>query len=107
MANQQVGSRPRRHRRQTLQKLQRLEQQFPRAVVPRRLQLERDAAVTPRPEALLREGRAQAAQALQRRSIVRRRAQERLQMFADHPVEHGVLGVSRSIHGRHTRHAPG
>jgi len=39
------------------QKLQRLEHQFPRAVVPRRLQLERDAAVTPQPQALLREGR--------------------------------------------------
>ena len=36
----------------------------------------------------------------------RHRAQERLQMLSDHPVEHGVLGVSRSIHVGHTRHAP-
>jgi hypothetical protein len=74
MADEQVGFGPRRHRRQTLQKLQRLEHQLPRTVVPGRLQLERDAAVTPQPQALLREGRAQyiAAQTLQPRPIVRR-----------------------------------
>jgi len=38
--------------------LQRLEHQLPRVVVPRRLQLGRDAAVTPQPQARLREGRA-------------------------------------------------
>jgi hypothetical protein len=37
---------------------------------------------------------------------LRRRAQERLQMFADHLMEHGVLGVSRAIHRPHASHAP-
>ena len=37
----------------------------------------------------------------------RHRAQESLQMLADHLMQHRVLGVSRSIHGRHTRHAQG
>jgi len=37
---------------------------------------------------------------------LRRRAQEGLQMLADHLVEHGVIGVSRAIHGHHTRHVP-
>jgi hypothetical protein len=62
------------HGRQTLQELQRLEDQLSRAVVPRRLQLERDAAIVPQPQALLREGRTQDIpdQALQPRSIVRR-----------------------------------
>src|SRR5215831_15414272 len=32
----------------------------------------------------------------------RRRAQERFQMLADHLMEHGVLGVSRMIHGHDT-----
>ena len=74
VANQQVGFRPRRHRRQTLQEFQRLEHQLPRAVVPRRLQLQRDAAVAPQPQPLLREGRTQdiSAQTLQPRPIVRR-----------------------------------
>jgi hypothetical protein len=45
MANQQVCFRPRRHRRQTLQELQRLEDQLPRPVVPRPLELQRDAPV--------------------------------------------------------------
>ena len=40
--------------------LQRLEHKLPRAVVPRRLELQRDTAVAPEPQALLREGRAQA-----------------------------------------------
>jgi len=35
------------------------------------------------------------------------RGQEGLQVFGDDLMEHGVLGVSRPIHGRHTRHAPG
>jgi hypothetical protein len=47
MADQQVRLWPRRHRRETLQQLQRLEHQLPRAVVPRLLQLERDAPVAP------------------------------------------------------------
>jgi len=74
MANKQVCVGPRRHRRQPFQELQRLEHQLPRAVVPRRPQLERDAAVAPQPQALLREGRAQhvPGQALQPRPIVRR-----------------------------------
>jgi hypothetical protein len=73
MANQQVRLRPRRHRRQTLQQLQRLEHQLARAVAPRRLQLQRDAPVAPQPQALLRKGRTQdiAAQTLQPRPIVR------------------------------------
>ena len=59
MANQQVRFRPRRHRRKTLQQLQRLEHQLARAVVPRMLQLKRDATVAPQPQAFLREGWAQ------------------------------------------------
>jgi hypothetical protein len=47
MANQQVRLRPRRHRRETLQQLQRLEHRLARAVVPRLLQPEHDAPVTP------------------------------------------------------------
>jgi hypothetical protein len=38
---------------------------------------------------------------------LRHRAQERLQMLGDDLVEHGVLGVSRTIHGRDTSHASG
>ena len=34
-------------------------------------------------------------------------AQEGLQMLADDPMEHGVFGVTRSIHGLGTRHSPG
>ena len=58
----------------TFQEFQRLEHQLPRAVAPGRLQLERDAAVAPQPQALLREGRTQyiSAQTLQPRPIVRR-----------------------------------
>jgi len=33
-------------------------------------------------------------------------AQEGLQMLADDPMEHGVFGVTRSIHGLGTRHSP-
>ena len=33
-----------------------------------------------------------------------RRAQEGLQMLADNLMEHGVLGVSRAIHGLWTHH---
>jgi hypothetical protein len=58
MADEQVGFRPGRHRRQPFQEFQRLEHQLPRAVVPRPLQLKRDAAVAPPPQALLRERRA-------------------------------------------------
>jgi hypothetical protein len=74
MANQQVGFGPRRHPRQTLRKLQRLEHQLPRAVVPRPRELQRDAAVAPPSQALLREGRTQdvAAQTFHSRPIVRR-----------------------------------
>ena len=48
--------------------------QLARAVVPRLLQLQGDAAVAPQPQAFLREGRAQhvAAQTLQPGAIVRR-----------------------------------
>jgi len=38
---------------------------------------------------------------------LRHRAQEGVQMLGDHLVEHGVLGVSRAIHGRDTSHASG
>jgi hypothetical protein len=38
---------------------------------------------------------------------LRHRAQEGLQMLGDDLVEHGVLGVSRAIHGRDTSHASG
>jgi hypothetical protein len=38
---------------------------------------------------------------------LRRRAQEGLQVFADDLMEHGVLGVTRSIQGLDTRHSPG
>ena len=37
---------------------------------------------------------------------LRRRVQERLQMLADHLMQHGVLGVSRTIQGHHAFHAP-
>ena len=59
MANERVCFGPRRHRRQPRQELQRLEHQLPRAVAPGCFQLERDAAVAPPPQALLREGRTQ------------------------------------------------
>jgi hypothetical protein len=36
-----------------------------------------------------------------------RRAQERVQVFGDDLMEHGVLGVSRAIHGLGTRHPSG
>src|SRR5262245_2614744 len=36
---------------------------------------------------------------------LRGHVQEGFQLLADHLVEHGMLGVSRAIHGRHTRHA--
>ena len=36
---------------------------------------------------------------------LRHRAQEGLQMFGDHLMQHGVLGVSRTIHGRDASHA--
>ena len=38
---------------------------------------------------------------------LRHRAQEGLQVFGGHLVQHGVLGVSRTIHGRDTSHASG
>jgi hypothetical protein len=38
---------------------------------------------------------------------LRHRAQEGLQVLGDDLVEHGVLGVSRAIHGRDTSHASG
>jgi hypothetical protein len=38
---------------------------------------------------------------------LRYRAQEGLQVQGDDLVEHGVLGVSRAIHGRDTSHASG
>ena len=38
---------------------------------------------------------------------LRRCAQEGLQMLADDLMEHGVLGVSRAIHGLCTGHSPG
>ena len=38
---------------------------------------------------------------------LRHRAQEGLQMFGDHLMEHGVLGVPRTIHGRDTSHPSG
>ena len=34
-------------------------------------------------------------------------AQEGRQIFGDHLMEHGVLGVSRAIHGRDTSHPSG
>ena len=38
---------------------------------------------------------------------LRHRAQEGFQVQGDDLVEHGVLGVSRAIHGRDTSHASG
>jgi len=38
---------------------------------------------------------------------LRHRAQEGLQVLGDDLVEHGVLGVSRTIHGHDTSHASG
>ena len=38
---------------------------------------------------------------------LRYRAQEGVQMLGDHLVQHGVLGVSRAIHGRNTSHPSG
>jgi hypothetical protein len=38
---------------------------------------------------------------------LRHRAQEGLQVQRDDLMEHGVLGVSRAIHGRDTSHASG
>ena len=38
---------------------------------------------------------------------LRRRAEEGLQVLADDPMEHGVLGVSRAIHGLGTGHSSG
>ena len=38
---------------------------------------------------------------------LRHRAQEGLQMLGDHLVQHGVLGVSRTIHGRDASHPSG
>jgi hypothetical protein len=38
---------------------------------------------------------------------LRHRAQEGVQVFGDHLVQHGVLGVSWTIHGRDTSHASG
>ena len=35
------------------------------------------------------------------------RAQERLQMLGDHLMQHGVLGVSRTIRGPDASHASG
>jgi hypothetical protein len=45
----------------------------------------------------------------QARSVasLRHRAQEGLQVFGDDLMEHGVLGVSRAIHGRDAPHASG
>jgi hypothetical protein len=37
----------------------------------------------------------------------RRRAQEGLQVLANDLMEHGVLGVTRAIHGPNTRHSSG
>ena len=59
MADEQIGLWPRRHRCQAFQELQGIEHQLPRAVVPGRLQLERDTAVAPQPQPLLREARMQ------------------------------------------------
>ena len=74
MADEQVRFGPRRHRRQPFQELQRLEDQLPRAVVPRPLELQRDAPVPPQSQPLLRKGRTQdvSAQTLHPRPIVRR-----------------------------------
>jgi len=38
---------------------------------------------------------------------LRHRAQEGLQVFGDHLMEHGVLGVARTIHGRDASHPSG
>ena len=38
---------------------------------------------------------------------LRHRAQEGLQVFGDHLVQHGVLGVSRTIHRRDASHPSG
>jgi hypothetical protein len=38
---------------------------------------------------------------------LRHRAKEGLQVLGDDLMEHGVLGVSRAIHGRDTPHASG
>jgi len=114
MANQQVCFRPRRHRRQTLQELQRLEDQLARPVAPRPLQLERDAPVAPQPQALLREGRPQnvAAQTFPPRPIVRRHphvedSQHQRPPAAVAPrVASGwqrLLGGQRLIMGRYVR----
>jgi hypothetical protein len=54
LANEQVGFGPRRHRGQPFQELQRLEDQFSRPIVPRALELQRDAAAAPQPQALRR-----------------------------------------------------
>jgi transposase InsO family protein len=86
VADDQIGFGPGRHGRQTFQELQRLEDQLSRAVVPRRLDLQRDTAVVPEPQASLREGRAEhlPAQALQPRPIVGR-----------HPLECELLDRQR------------
>ena len=62
--------------------LQRLEDQLSRPVVPRPLELQRDAPVAPPPQALLRKGRTQdvSAQTLHPRPIVRRHPHVRVQV---------------------------
>src|SRR5262245_66215933 len=59
MANEQVRLRAWRHRRKRLQQFERLEHRLPRAVVPRLLQLERDAPVAPQPQSLVRKPQTQ------------------------------------------------
>jgi len=59
MADEQVRFGPWRHRRQPFQELPQLEDQLPRAVVPRPLELQRDAPVPPQSQPLLRKGRPQ------------------------------------------------
>jgi hypothetical protein len=72
----------------------------PLALKPRHAGLEH-AAQEEFPELALHELRQARAVAGLRDGV-----QERFQTGADHLVEHGVLGVPRTIHGHDTPHAP-
>ena len=76
------------------QELQRLEHQLRRTIVPRPLELHRDATVAPQPQALLGEGRAQhiPAQALQPGPIVGRHPHISVQIEA---LQVRLTGTSR------------
>jgi len=81
-----------------------------RAVVPRRLQLQRDASVAPPPQALLRKRRTQevSAQTLQARPVVRRHPHvgvqiEALEMRLPRPARRHGLRVARVAEPPHSR----